>query len=38
MTTVNPNNGNETRSDIFPGDIFKFETIYFLSKNIQVFQ
>ena len=25
MTKVNPNNGNETKSEIFPGDIFKFD-------------
>ena len=38
MTKVNPNNRNETKSDIFLWDIFKFETISFLSKNIKVFQ
>ena len=35
---VNQNNGNETKLDIFPWDIFKSETISFLSKNIKVFQ
>ena len=38
MTKVNPHNGNETKSDIFPWDIFKSDTISFLSKNIKVFQ
>ena len=38
MTKVNPNNGNETKSDIFPWDIFKSETISFSLKNIEVFQ
>ena len=28
MTTVNLNNGNETKSDIFPWDIFKFDIIF----------
>ena len=27
MTQVNPNNGNETKSDIFPWDIFKSDII-----------
>ena len=38
MTKVNANNGNETKSDIFPGDIFKSDFIYFLSKNIRICQ
>ena len=38
MAKVNPNNGNETKSDIFPWETFKFDTISFLSKNIKVFQ
>ena len=38
MTKVNPNNGNETKSDFFPWDIFKSNKILFLSKNIKVFQ
>ena len=37
MTKVTPDNGNETKSDIFPWDIFKFDTMSFLSKNIKVF-
>ena len=28
MTKVNPNNGNETESDIFPGGIFKFDIFF----------
>ena len=38
MNKVNPNNGNEAKSDIFPWDIFKSDTISFLSKNIKIFQ
>ena len=38
MTKMKPNNGNETKSDIFPWDKFKFDSRSFLSKNIQVFQ
>ena len=33
MIKVNPNNGNETKSDIFPWDIFKFDVKYLLSRN-----
>ena len=36
MTKVNQSNGNETKSDIFPWDIIKSETISFLIKNIKV--
>ena len=32
---VNPNNGNETKSNIFPWDIFKSDAISFFSKNIK---
>ena len=35
MTKVNPN--NETKSDIFPREIFKSDTISFLSKHIKSF-
>ena len=28
MTKVNPNSGNETKSDIFPRDIFKSDIFY----------
>ena len=38
MTKVNPSNGNESKSDIFPWDIFKSDSMSFLSKNIKVFQ
>ena len=38
MTKVNPNNGNYTKSDIFPWHIFKYDAISLLSKNIKVFQ
>ena len=31
MTKVNPNNVNETKSDIFPWDIFKSDIIYYWS-------
>ena len=37
MTKVNPDNGNETKSDIFPWDILKSDTISFSAKNIKVF-
>ena len=32
MTQVNPKNGNETKSDIFPWDILKFDS--FSYQNI----
>ena len=38
MTKVNLNNGNETKSDIFPWDIFKSDSINLLSAYIKVFQ
>ena len=38
MTKVNLNNGDETKSNIFPWNIFKINTIFFLSKNIKTFQ
>ena len=34
MTKVNTSNGNETKSDIFPWDVFKSDTIYFFYRNI----
>ena len=34
MTKVNPNNGNETKSEIFSWDIFKSDTISFFIKKI----
>ena len=38
VTKVNPNNGNETKSDIFSSDIFKPDTTSISIKNIKVFQ
>ena len=38
MTKVSLNNENETKSDIFPWNIFKSDTISFLAKNIQTLQ
>ena len=38
MTKVNPSNGKETKSDIFPSDIFNSDTISFFIKNIKIFQ
>ena len=38
MTEVNPNNGNEIKSDIFPWDIFKSDTTsFFYQKILQYF-
>ena len=37
MTKVTPNNGNETKSDVYLWDIVKSDTISFLSKNMKVF-
>ena len=28
MTKVNPSNGNETKSDIFPWEVFKSDIIF----------
>ena len=38
MTKVNLNNENETKSDIFPWNMFKSDTISFLAENIQALQ
>ena len=38
MTKVNPSNGNEPRSDSFPWGMLNSDIIYFMSKNIEVFQ
>ena len=38
LTKVNPNNGNETKSDIFPCDILKFYTAFYWSQNTKTFQ
>ena len=32
MSNMNPNNGNETNSDIFPWHIFKSDTTIFIRK------
>ena len=37
MTKVNPNNGNETKSDIFPWDISKSDFIFHWSKILKRF-
>ena len=37
MTRVNLNNGNEKKSDIFPRDIFKSDTISFYQKILNYF-
>ena len=34
MTEVNLNNGNETKSDIFPWDFVKSDTISFFYEKI----
>ena len=33
VTKMNPNNGNETKSDIFTWDIFKSDTMSFFNKK-----
>ena len=38
MTKVNPNNGNETKSDIFPCDIFKSDITFHWLQNAKIFQ
>ena len=35
MTKVNPKNGNETKPDIFPWDVFKSNSNFFLMKKYQ---
>ena len=37
MTKVNPYNGNETKSDIFPWDILKTDIIFHQSQNTKMF-
>ena len=37
MTKVNPNNGNETKLDIFPWAIFKSDFIFIGHKILQYF-
>ena len=38
MTKVNPNNGNDTKSDIFSWDIFKSDIVFHMSQNAKIFQ
>ena len=38
MTKVNPNNGNKTKSDIFPRDIFKSDIIFIDRKILKYFK
>ena len=38
MTKVNQTNGNETKSDIFPWDILKYDIIFHWSQNAKLFQ
>ena len=38
MTKVNPNSGNETKSDTFAWDIFKSDIIFHWSQNTKIFQ
>ena len=37
MTKLHPNNGNETKSDIFPWGIFKSDVITFYQKILKYF-
>ena len=37
MTKVNPNNGNETKADIFPRCIFKSDIIFIGRKILKHF-
>ena len=37
MTKVNPNNGNETKLDIFPRDLFKSDIIFLCRKILKYF-
>ena len=38
MTKVNRNNGKETKSGIFPWDIFESDIIFHWSQNTNIFQ
>ena len=38
MTKVNPKNGIETKSDISPWDIFKYDSIFICSQNTKKIQ
>ena len=37
MTKVNPNNGNETKSDICPWDTFRSDITFHWSQNTKLF-
>ena len=37
MTKVNPNNGNETKLEIFPRDLFKSDIIFLCRKILKYF-
>ena len=34
MTKANPNNGNETKSELFSWNIFKSDVVYFFVKKL----
>ena len=38
LAKVNTNNGSETRGDIFPGDTFKTDIIFYWSQNNKILQ
>ena len=38
MTELNPNDGNETKSDIFSWDIFKSDITFHWSQNTIILQ
>ena len=38
MIKVNPNNGNETKPDTFPWEIFPSDIIFQWSQNTKIFQ
>ena len=38
MAKVNPSNGNETKSDIFPWSIFKFDIVFYWLQNTEIFK
>ena len=38
MTTSNPNNENETKSDIFSWELFQSEIIFHWTQNTKLFQ
>ena len=38
MTKVNTNNGNQTKPDIFPWDIFRSDIIFNWAQNVKTIQ